>query len=110
MSRDVKFATGGRMALSKVIPQHVHSVSFNWCVRDFMLMSPEYRAARTRMNKPMDACFWCHHKFVDGEMMALAQPATGGNKVLCQTCAEMLIGPKAGPPQRAVNGEGTPDA
>jgi len=35
----------------------------------------------------MDTCFWCGHEFVDGEMMALAQPKKGKNKALCQSCA-----------------------
>lgn len=92
---EVKFATADRMTLSKVIPQHVHSISFNWCVRHFTRMSPEYRAIRARMKNPMDDCFWCRHAFVDGEVMALAQPEKGGNKVLCQTCAGLLTGDNA---------------
>jgi hypothetical protein len=44
----------------------------------------------------MDCCYWCRHPFADGEMMALACFGGIGNKVLCQRCADDLIGAKPG--------------
>lgn len=79
------------MQLSWMVPAHRFTVTFNWCKRDFMPMSPKYREIRAKQSKPMDTCFWCKHAFEDGEMMALAQPDKGGNKVLCQSCAEILL-------------------
>jgi len=38
----------------------------------------------------MDSCFWCGYKFENGEMMALASPEKGTNKVLCQKCVDVL--------------------
>ena len=75
------------MRLTKLIPEHRKTIEFNWCKRDFLLMSQDYRKVRERMHSPMDSCSWCQHKFVDGEMMALAQPKHGKNWLLCQDCA-----------------------
>ena len=80
------------MKLSRVIPQHRRIVEFRWCKKDFMEMSPKYRAIRAEMRKPMDSCFWCQYKFKDGEMMALAAPMKGTNKILCQVCAADVLG------------------
>lgn len=74
--------------LSRVIPAHVCTVQFRWLKHDFMLMSENYRAIRGRMRDPLDTCRWCKHKFVNGEMMALAQPDKGANWVLCHSCAD----------------------
>jgi len=79
--------------LSRTIPAHRKAIKFNWCKKDFMEMSPRYRRIRSTLRDPMDACFWCKHKFIDGEMMALAQPEKGTNKVLCQACADELLNP-----------------
>jgi len=80
------------MKLQRGIPAHTLTIEFNWCKKDFLLMSPGYRAARSKMHNPMDSCFWCKHAFDDGEMMALAQPkGKGGNKMLCQKCATELM-------------------
>lgn len=88
---DVTFFAGDGATLKRVIPKHVHSVSFNWCHRTFQIMSPEWRAARLRMGKGHDACHWCKHEFTDGEAMALAQPKRGKNRLLCQDCAGELV-------------------
>ncbi len=79
------------MQLSKVIPTHKKVVEFNWCKKDWLQISPRYREIRGKSRNPMDSCFWCGHKFADGEMMALAQPKTGTNKTLCSTCAEIVL-------------------
>jgi len=78
------------MKLSKVIPAHTKTVEFNWCKKDWLIMSPIYRTARIGMNL-MDSCFWCGYSFNDGDLMAIAQPKKGLNKVLCQDCAEKLL-------------------
>ena len=75
--------------LSKVIPRHTRSVRFKWCKRDFMAFG-EFKAARTRMKLPIlqgGKCYWCHSSFADEDMMALAGPEKGANKLLCQKCA-----------------------
>lgn len=79
-------------SLSKVIPRHTHTVRFKWCKRDFMVFG-EFKAARTRQKLPIlqgGKCFWCHRPFGDSDMMALAGPEKGANKLLCQICAEQL--------------------
>ena len=81
------------LTLSKRVPARTKTIEFNWCYRNFAEMSPQFREIRARMSNPLDACAWCSHKFQDGEMMTLAQPKTGTNKVLCQQCANDLLGP-----------------
>jgi len=64
---------------------------FRWIKREFMEMSPRYREIRAKTRSKLDACFWCRHSFEDGEMMALASPEKGLNKVLCQNCAREAL-------------------
>lgn len=79
-----------RIRLSRLIPARTQTIEFDWCKREFLAMSQVYRNSRRNM-KPLDSCFWCGHKFEDGEMMALAHPKRGGaNKVLCQQCADEM--------------------
>jgi hypothetical protein len=74
--------------LSKVVPAHRKTMKFNWIHREFQLFG-NFKAARTRMGLSIyDKCFWCKKPFADADMMALAQPTTGKNRVLCQGCAE----------------------
>lgn len=82
------------MKLSKRVPARTKTVHFNWCKKDFTVMDQKYREIRKKhasKRSPMDACFWCGYKFMDGEMMALAQPKKGTNEVLCQSCADELL-------------------
>lgn len=79
------------MQLSKIVPARRNTVKFEWCKKDFMVMNQKFRDVRAQLKKPMDSCFWCRHKFIDGEMMALAAPKGKLNKVLCQTCANELL-------------------
>uniref|UniRef100_A0A6M3LBP3 Uncharacterized protein n=1 Tax=viral metagenome TaxID=1070528 RepID=A0A6M3LBP3_9ZZZZ len=79
------------MKFSKRIPARTETIYFNWCRKEFLIMSPEYRKARAKMLRPMDTCFWCKYKFKDGDIMALAQPKKGLNKMLCNKCADLLI-------------------
>lgn len=82
--------TGG--TLSKVIPQHTRTVKFNWCKRDFMLFGA-FKTARAGMNLTLSQggrCYWCHRPFHDDDMMALAAPEKGTNRLLCQGCANSL--------------------
>jgi hypothetical protein len=80
------------MKLSRMLPARRHTVEFNWCKKDFVVMSQKFRDIRARSHNPMDSCFWCGHRFSDGETMALAQPKKGANKTLCQKCATDLLG------------------
>lgn len=36
----------------------------------------------------MDSCFWCRHKFDDGENMNLAAREKGLNVLLCDSCTD----------------------
>ena len=78
------------MKLSRLIPTHRRTEKFLWCKPDFMLMSAKFRAVRARSSNPMNACYWCGHKFDDGEMMALSAPEKGRNRVLCQVCVRQM--------------------
>lgn len=79
------------LSISRLVPARTKTMTAQWCRREFLPMSQGYRAARARLNSLMDACFWCDHKFVDGEMMALAAFDGQGNKVLCGKCADELL-------------------
>ena len=62
-----------------------------WIKRDFMLMSQKYRDARKRMGTKRDSCFWCRHKFEDGEMMGLGAIKGKLNQMLCGTCIDAAL-------------------
>ena len=79
------------LKMSKLVPARTKTLTASWCRKAFIAMSPEYRAIRAKTSKPMDTCYWCRHKFADGEMMALAAVHGSGNKVLCQSCADELL-------------------
>lgn len=79
------------MELTKNIPAHKHKIKFEWCKKDFMVMNQRFRDIRSKSKNPMNSCFWCHRKFQNGEMMALAHPSGKKNKVLCQSCADKLV-------------------
>ena len=72
--------------LSKPVPSRKKVVIILQAKRDFMQMSPRYREIREKSRNPMCSCFWCGHKFADGEMMGLVIPEKGKNKVLCNSC------------------------
>lgn len=82
--------TGG--SLSRVVPRHTLRVRFQWCKREFMEFGV-FKEARARMKTPIlqdGKCYWCHRPFKDDDMMALAAPESGTNKLLCQECAAPL--------------------
>lgn len=78
------------LRLSKRNPASTVTFTATACKADFMEMSPQFRAIRSRSRNPMDKCHWCKHAFADGEMMGLAF-TNKGNKVLCQDCARSLL-------------------
>lgn len=79
------------MTLSKIVPQRRCTIEFNWVKSDFMLFGTFRVAREKRMGlRGMDKCFWCKKPFADADMMALAQPTSGANRVLCQGCASGL--------------------
>ena len=47
-------------------------------------------AVKVLVRAGMDACYWCHTKFQDGDTIALAL-ANKGNQALCQNCAKLLL-------------------
>ena len=73
--------------LSRRVPARTRTENFTWIRRPFLTMSQQYRDVRKRM-KPMDSCFWCRHKFADGETMNLAGRPKGANVILCDSCAD----------------------
>ncbi len=77
--------------VTKKRPARVETIRATWCKKDFMRMSPQFRSIRAKSRRPMDACGLCRHKFADGEMMGLAAFEKGGNKTLCQACADELL-------------------
>jgi hypothetical protein len=76
--------------LSKRIPARTKTLEFLWITPAFMKMCEEYRAVRPK-DRPMDSCFWCKHKFENGEQMGLAARYKKGNVVLCVTCADEAL-------------------
>ena len=62
----------GEMKLTKVIPARRKTLEASWCRKDFMEMSPKFREIRSRCSSPMDSCYWCGYRFVDGDLVALA--------------------------------------
>jgi len=79
------------MELSRQLPARKKTIKFLWCKKEFQEMSQKFREIRSKHKNPLDKCRWCNHKFVDGEMMALACPEKGKNKMLCQACADELL-------------------
>lgn len=80
------------MFLTKKVPSHNKTIVAKWCKKDFCKYDESFRNIRAKSKNKMDKCYWCKHHFEDGEMIALACfENTGGNKVLCQTCAGELL-------------------
>jgi hypothetical protein len=95
------------MQLTKKIPSRINKIEFNWCKKDWMEMTPKYRAIRNKYRNDEYGfkCKWCGNKINDGEFMSLAQPKKGKNWVLCGLCADILTkevaiaeSPKGTPP------------
>lgn len=78
------------MKLQKIIPAHTMTAEASWCRKDFCTMSDGFRAIRRSASDKMDRCYWCKSSFSNGDMLALAA-FTGGNRALCQGCADQLI-------------------
>ena len=78
------------MQLTKIVPSRRKTVEFTFCKKDFMEMGDGWRDARKGLKKKLENCYWCNHKFKDGEMMAIACPKKATNKLLCQKCADEL--------------------
>ena len=75
------------MKLSRVIPAHTKTVHFTWVDKEYTRYTEKFRQIRARCGSPLDTCFWCKHKFEDGEMMGVAARPKAGNVMLCQGCA-----------------------
>ena len=83
---------GDKLSLSKQIPARTKTLTARWCRQDWMEIDDTFRAIRERSRNPMTSCFWCKHKFENGEMMALAAfDGKAGNRTLCQDCAAELL-------------------
>jgi hypothetical protein len=78
------------LALSRIVPAHRITEKFRWVQRNFRKFGV-FKAARERIKLPVqDGCWWCKTLFADDDMMALAQPEKGANRLLCQDCAGEL--------------------
>ena len=77
--------------ISRVIPARTETFEVLWLVREWMRMSQSYRNIRAKSRNPMGQCWWCRHKFKDGEMMALLGIKGKGNKVFCQGCVDEVV-------------------
>ncbi len=76
------------MQLSKRISARTETFKINQMKKDFATMNDRYREIRGGLRYPMTSCYWCKHKFVNGEMIAIVIPEKGRNRVLCQSCAD----------------------
>lgn len=81
------------LALSRVVPRHKRTERFRWVKRDFMQFGV-FKAARQRMGlREYDKCWWCKTPFAEADMMGLAQPEKGANRLLCQSCVAAMEAP-----------------
>ncbi len=80
---------GELQQLSRVVPAHTVTFVFRSVAIDWVRMGPKWRRSRGGMKNKLNSCFWCHHKFEDGEMMSLGF-SMKGNKMLCRTCVGAL--------------------
>ena len=79
------------LKLSRQVPTRTKTLNILRCKKDFMPMTNQFREIRSRSREPLDTCYWCHHKFENGEMMALGIVEKRGNAVFCQTCADAMV-------------------
>lgn len=76
--------------LSKVVPARRVTIKFRWCKREFQNFG-FHRGVREKHGLSVQrACFWCKTPFKDEDMTALAQPESGKNQLLCQSCAAQI--------------------
>lgn len=76
------------LILSKQIPSRRKTFKIRQHKKDFLIYNETFREVRAMMRAPLDECYWCSEPFKDGDMMALAIPEKGKNRVLCQRCIE----------------------
>ncbi|HEX2600082.1 MAG TPA: hypothetical protein VHL05_14985 [Terriglobales bacterium] len=89
----VSLTTG---VLSREVPRRTETVRFNWVQKTFQQFGV-FAAARKRMGlREYTHCYWCRRAFVDDDMLALAQPEKGANRLLCQACAEQATSSSGG--------------
>ena len=79
------------MKLEKLVPAHKKTVAFSSCRRNAFVYDNVFIRVRSGSRNKLDKCFWCSHPFQIGESIALAIPAKGANKVLCNACATELL-------------------
>lgn len=53
-------------------------------------MSERFRKIREKCGDKFIGCFWCKHKFVDGEQMALVGRKGKLNALACQSCVDTI--------------------
>lgn len=80
------------MTLTKRIPSRTLTIKAEWCKIDFAVMCPIWRSVRASARNKLDKCYWCKHKFADGEAMAMAKiKGIAKNQVFCQECGGKLV-------------------
>lgn len=81
-----------KATLSKRVPARTKTEDITWVKRNFQEMSPRFREIREKVGDKFIGCFWCKHKFIDGEQMALAGRKGKLNGLMCQSCVEKIDG------------------
>jgi hypothetical protein len=79
------------LTLKKTVPKHTHIEKFNWCRKDWLPYSSDFKRIRDKMSRKLDKCHWCKKRFELDEMISLAQPQKGPNRVLCSNCADTMV-------------------
>jgi len=79
--------------LSKVVPSKRKSIDILWCHMDAFIYDETFRRVRMRSKRKLDHCYWCRKEFSDSEVIALACVKDCGNKVFCQSCANLIDSP-----------------
>lgn len=87
------------MQLTKNIPSREKAVKFLWCKTDWMKCSFYVNTRKSLKEKTAPKCYWCNHKFDPDEMMSLAQPEKGKNRLLCRKCADEVTNQQRGRPE-----------
>jgi hypothetical protein len=77
------------MKLTKYIPAKVKIFEFHTCSK-FMTFNTYLNARNNMKMKTKKSCWGCNHKFNNNEMLYLAFPKRGVNKLICNNCAKEL--------------------
>lgn len=80
------------MNLSRKVPARTKTIELEWIKKDFLKMSPDFRRIRGGRTYEGFNCYWCKHKFNEGESMGLGSVKSKGNKMFCHDCCDKANG------------------